>query len=85
MEAAAHEHRHAMPTSGRALTGVALSATPALPDRLRDRRGRRRRDRHGARLVGPGHDRAGDRARLPLRLLAAVFGTVVLVAEAFQG
>jgi hypothetical protein len=27
MEAAAHHHDHAMPTSGRALTGVALSAT----------------------------------------------------------
>jgi hypothetical protein len=27
MEAAAHHHHHAMPTSGRALTGVAISAT----------------------------------------------------------
>ena len=41
---------------------------PALPDRLRDRRGRRHRDRHRARVLGPRDDPARGRARLRLRL-----------------
>ena len=55
MDAAAHgNHEHQMPTSGGALTAVALSRDAALPDRLRHRRGRRHGDRHGARILERG-------------------------------
>ena len=63
-----HDARHRRSPQGRALTRLAISATLALPHRLRDRRGPRHGHRHRPGLERPADDRAGGRAGVLLRL-----------------